>query len=149
MKVSITTLSEWTQHDRRTIKRRLDGLDFEDNGRGGYLYDSASALRRIYLGNPSEDSDLDPPRERAALDRARRHLAEIELEVKRGNLIPVERVQETWQTLAANVRSRLLALPGRLAVATTGTATLQDSEREAKKLIHECLSELSATGTPR
>jgi hypothetical protein len=50
--------------------------------------------------------------------------------------------------MAGNVRSKLLNLPGRLAVVTVGASTLQEAEQEAKKLIHEALQELAESGIP-
>jgi hypothetical protein len=149
MQTSITTLSNWTGYDRRTIKKRLEGLPFQDEGTGGHFYDSTSALRRIYLGNPDEQSDLDPQAEKAKLDRARRHLAEIDLEIKRREVIPVDTVSEQWEKIGTAIRQKLLALPGRLVTVTYGAATQQEAEREAKKLIHETLAELASNGKPQ
>lgn len=149
MKATLNQLSDWTGHDRRTIKKRLEGLPFIDNGNGGHFYDSALALRRIYIGEPNATGDLDPQQERAALDAARRRLAEIEIAKREGELVETEIVQSRWCELAARVRSKMLNLPNRLAVETAAMTDYATVERSARALIHETLSELAANGTPR
>jgi phage terminase Nu1 subunit (DNA packaging protein) len=150
MRASITTLSSLTGLDRRTITKRLAGLDFEDSGNVGHFYDSAAALRRIFMGEPNISGEsLDPQQERAALDAARRRLAELDYQKRTGELIPVDVVQEHWIRMAGACRSKLLTLPGRLAVSVTGCQTVHETEQVAKALVHEALQELSDNGKPQ
>ena len=149
MKATTNQLAEWTGHDRRTIKKRLEGLPFIDSGNGGHFYDSALALKRIYIGEPNATGDLDPQQERAALDAARRRLAEIEIARREGELVETSMVQAHWCDMAARVRSKLLNLPNRIATETAAMSDYAAIERSAKSLIHETLSELSANGAPR
>lgn len=149
MKATLNQLSDWTGHDRRTIKKRLEGLPFIDNGNAGHVYDSALALKRIYLGEPNPTGDLDPQQERAALDAAHRRLAEIEIAKREGELVETGLVQAHWCDMAARVRSKLLNLPNRIATETAAMTDYATIERSAKSLIHETLSELAANGTPR
>jgi phage terminase Nu1 subunit (DNA packaging protein) len=147
MKASITTLAAWTGLDRRTVQKRLQGLPFENNANAGHHYESTEALRRIYLGEPAATGEsLDPAQEKAALDAARRRLAELDYQKRTGELIPADVVQETWIRMAGACRSKLLTLPGRLAVSASGCQTVHEIEREAKSLVHECLAELAASG---
>lgn len=132
--LSINKLSVLTARDRRTITKRLATLKPNDSGE----YLASEALRLIY--NPDE---LDPTQERAKLDAARREMLEIQKAVAEGELVPIDKVKAGWENTASLVRSKLLNLPPRLAVAVTGSLTIQEAERAAKTLIYEALSELS------
>lgn len=111
-------------------------------GRGG---------KRPGAGRPSgpkssvaEDFNAARTRKEAALAS----LAELDLEVKRGNLIPADVVQEHWTAMAASCRAKMLNLPGRLATSVVGCPTVQEAERVARDLVYECLREMAQPGTP-
>ena len=145
MKISISKLHELTGIDRRTITRRLSPLTPDNQGNVGHFYDSAEALRLVFgVGS----GDLDPQQEKALLDRTRRELLEIEVDIKKQNIIPADIVQTHWEKLIANCRAQLLNLPNRLATKVVGAATHQEAEREARILVHEALHELAKPGTP-
>lgn len=83
--------------------------------------------------------------ERARFIRARADLAEMEAEEKRGAVIPAEDVEAAWISVLALLRTRLLALPDRLAPAVhaeTSAAGVRDVIRGA---IREALEELAET----
>ena len=144
MLVSINKLSELTGKSRNTIRKRLAPMLSETESQTvAHALDSARALSLIYL---EDAAGLDPAQEKALLDRTRRELAELDLEERRGHLIPDEIVTSKWESIAANIRSKLLNLPGRLTTSAHGASTPEEHERIAKRLIHECLSELSAQG---
>ena len=111
-------------------------------GRGG---------KRQGAGRPSgakasvtEDFNAARTRKEAALAS----LAELDLEVKRGNLIPADAVEEHWSQMVAHTRAKMLNLPGRLATSVVGCPTVQEAERVARDLVYECLRELAQPGTP-
>ena len=85
---------------------------------------------------------------RAKKERHLAELAEIEVAVKRGELLPADAVQLHWEMMAANTRGKLLSLPGRLAASVMGVSTIQEAERQAMALIREALEELAAGGIP-
>ncbi len=134
MTVTINYLCDLTGFDRRTIQKRLSSLPQPANNQ----FDAPTALKLIY-----RPDSLDATHERAALDRVRRELAEIQKAERLGELIPAEVVKERWVSVAANTRAKLLTLPGRLAAVLVGSdqshATI---EREARKIVHEVLVEL-------
>lgn len=82
-------------------------------------------------------------------ENALAELAEIELATKKDQLIPADMVQAHWCGMVANVRAKLLGLPGRLATILQPCQTQQEIEREAMKLIREALTELSENGNPK
>ena len=145
MKITVSKIHELTGIDRRTINRRLSPLTPDKQGNVGHFYDSAEALRLVFGVGAS---DLDPQQEKALLDRTRRELLEIELDVRKQNVIPAEVVESRWSKLIADSRAKLLTLPSRLATKVVGAATHQQAEREARLLIHEALSELAKPGSP-
>lgn len=101
------------------------------------------------LGVTASGKAYDFNAERARLTFHQANISALEEEIKRRTVIPAEVVQHHWETMAGNVRAKLLNLPGRLAVKVTGAGTLQDAEREARELIHEVLKELADNGLPR
>ncbi len=138
MRVTINFLADLTGRDRRTIQRRLaDMTPAADN-----TFNSASALLAIYC----PDGGLDPAQEKAALDKARRGLVELQRAEKEKALIPAEAVLGHWSRLIGNARSRLLNLPGRLAVECSGKSQHEIGQL-AKTLVYEALAEL-ASGLP-
>ena len=85
---------------------------------------------------------------RAKKEKHLAELAEIEVAIKRGELIPADAVQTHWEQMAANTRGKLLNLPGRLAASVMGCSTIQEAERQAMALVREALEELSQNGVP-
>jgi hypothetical protein len=93
--------------------------------------------------------EIDYNQARARREEALASLAEIELQVKRNELIPADAVQQYWEGMVSRMRGKMLNLPGRLAAATMGCETLQEAEREAMMLVRECLFELAECGLPK
>lgn len=99
-----------------------------------YLRDQAA---KAQAGAPDYAS------ERARFIRARADLAEMEAEEKRGSVIGAEDVEAAWIAVLALLRTRLLALPDRLAPrlhAEANPAGVRDVMRGA---IREALEELA------
>lgn len=78
---------------------------------------------------------------RAALDRAKAEALHLELERRRGELVPVSEVAPTFEAFVQHVRSGLLQLPDRLAHALL---TVLDREREAAAfdIARDCVDEI-------
>lgn len=80
----------------------------------------------------------------ARLTNHKADLAELELQLKRGEAVPRAAVREEYQRVVSAVRGRLLALP---AVAASRVVAVQ-SEQEAQKIlddaIHAALAELGS-----
>jgi phage terminase Nu1 subunit (DNA packaging protein) len=99
-----------------------------------YLRDQAA---KAQAGAPDYAS------ERARFIRARADLAEMEAEEKRGSVIAAEDVEAAWIAVLALLRTRMLALPDRLAPqlhAEASPASVRDVMRGA---IREALEELA------
>ncbi len=111
--------------------------------------------KRTGAGRKPKSSSVDPViteadynHARARREEALASLAEIELQVKRNELIPADAVQQYWEGMVSRMRGKMLNLPGRLAAATMGCETLQEAEREAMMLVRECLFEIAESGVP-
>jgi hypothetical protein len=112
--------------------------------------------KRTGAGRKPKSSSVEPVITEADynLARARREtalagIAEIELQVKRNELIPADAVQQYWEGMVSRMRGKMLNLPGRLAAATMGCETIQEAEREAMLLVRECLFEIAECGVPK
>lgn len=81
--------------------------------------------------------------ERARLAHHQANLAAMEEDVKRKSLIPADVVKSEWCTQAANIRAKLLNLPGRGAVKVAGLDSVQEIEKELRALVYEALRELA------
>jgi phage terminase Nu1 subunit (DNA packaging protein) len=101
-----------------------------------YLRDQAA---KAQAGAPDYAS------ERARFIRARADLAEMEAAEKRGAVIPAADVEAAWIAVLARLRTRILALPDRLAPlvhAEASPAGVRDTLRGA---LREALEELAET----
>ena len=113
-------------------------------------YDLVGSVRGYvrYLRDQAAKAQAGAPdyaAERARFIRARADLAEMEAEEKRGAVIAAEEVEAAWIAVLALLRTRLLALPDRLAPqlhAESGPAGVRDLLRGA---FREALEELAET----
>ncbi|MBK45026.1 MAG: terminase small subunit, Nu1 [Roseovarius sp.] len=99
-----------------------------------YLRDQAA---KAQAGAPDYAS------ERARFIRARADLAEMEAEAKRGAVIAAEDVEAAWIAVLAALRTRLLALPDRLAPAVHAEASPAGVRDVIRGAIRESLEELA------
>ncbi|KAF0173152.1 MAG: Uncharacterized protein FD162_2030 [Rhodobacteraceae bacterium] len=81
--------------------------------------------------------------ERARFIRARADLAEMEAEEKRRSLIAAEQIEAAWIAVLALVRTRLLALPDRLAPQVFEQSTVGDTRNLIRAAIREVLDDLA------
>ena len=136
MLCTINYLADFTGLDKRTVKKRLANLEPKITG-GENRYESDVALQAIF--NPDA---LNPGQEKARLDKARREIAELQLEEKKRTLIPSDVVQQEWEKILLNVRARLLQVPTRIA-AEVPSDVASVVESKVRDLIYEALRELA------
>lgn len=123
----------------RTISRALKGVppDGKSAGRDGWF--TSTALKAL----GGEDGELNPAAERARLDKARADLAELDLAVKRGQLIPAELVAAAWGSAVTMMRTRLLSCPSSAAPRITGKMTTAEIELVIRHEIDEALEAIA------
>ena len=81
--------------------------------------------------------------ERARLIRARADLSEMEAETRRDALIAAEQIEAAWIDVLALLRTRLLALPDRLAPVVQAEATPAGARDAIRSAIREALEEVA------
>ncbi len=91
----------------------------------------------------AQDGAPDYAAERARFIRARADLAEMEAEEKRGSVIAAEDVEAAWIAVLALLRTRLLALPDRLAPQVHEQSTVGDTRNLIRAAIREVLDDLA------
>ena len=145
MRLSINQLSDLTGFDRRKISRRLADLEHEQGPKGAKMYASSSALRMLYAGM---SEGLDSQQERAALDRVRREITELERDKKRGQLVPVSEVSTEWLNLISTIRAGMLAVPSRAAVELLGLTDEREIDDALTNHIHEAMQSIADSEQP-
>ena len=101
-----------------------------------YLRDQAA---KAQAGAPDYAS------ERARFIRARADLAEMEADEKRGGVIAAGEVEAAWIAVLALLRTRILALPDRLAPLAHEQTTVADTRNLIRAAIREVLDDLAET----
>lgn len=114
-------------------------------------YDTAAVIdwliaRSISKAGGSPDSSLDLTTERARLASEQADKTALDNALTRGDLVSAANVQIVWVRLAAEVKTRLLALPTRLAPLVTGCTRVPDSEAILREGVHDVLSGLADGG---
>ncbi len=107
-----------------------------------HIFDSVAISEWLFDRCISGDNDINPSVEKALLDRARRRLVDLDYDTRKATLIPAATVEATWSGMTSAARSRLLALPYRLAQAAIATSGFAEIEAAAADLIREALEEL-------
>lgn len=146
---TINGLATELRIDRRALARKLEGLkpakatQRTDGStiRYWFLADVAEHLQRPSHGGTEE---LDPARERALLDRARREAQELQNSEARGKLIPSEVVVLLGIGLVKAARAKFLALHSK--VKSKFPSIGHDVIDEISRLVREALSELGEDG---
>nr|BDD46852.1 hypothetical protein 17 [bacterium] len=82
--------------------------------------------------------------ERARLLKAQADKTELEVGTLKGNLIPIEQAETTWQGFVTACRARLLSIPAKSAHQIITLKEVKEIERFLKRNITEALAELAA-----
>ena len=128
--------------ERRVNQLAKDGtLPKAERGR----YELVPVVRAYikFLRDRAVNSDVgadDYAAQRTRLTKARADMAEMEREQMASSLIPSDDVLDAWETMAGNMRARMLAIPSK-AIATVFSA---EDVNEAKKILQEAINEALA-----
>ena len=144
MKLHTTNVvADWLALTPRRVRQLRDEGVLIEKSPG--LYDLQSSVVRYisYLRKGSGNTNLTD--ERAMLTRAKREAADMENEVRRGNLHSTEDIEKGLATMCLNIRGRLSTLPAKL----SGELAQMDGDRagifdKLKKAIDEALEDLSS-----
>lgn len=113
-------------------------------------YDLIGSVRGYvrYLREQAKSAQAGAPdyaAERARFIRARADLAEMEAEQRRGSLIAADDVETAWIAVLALLRTRLLALPDRLAPLAHEQTGIAATRTLIRATIREVLDDLAQT----
>jgi hypothetical protein len=67
----------------------------------------------------------------------------MERGVKRGALVPIEQIDEVWQSAAVGARTRLLAIPDKIASRLVAARSAADVARLLRAELNEALGEIA------
>lgn len=88
-------------------------------------------------------SELNLTQEQALLTRTRRKIAEIDLQIMKGELHRAEDVERVMNQMLGNFRARCLAIPSKTAPQIVGNMEIQAVQNVIKREIHGALNELA------
>ena len=135
--INLTTVDKW----------RRSGCPAEKKG-PNVMFSVRQVSDWLRSRDMETSGTLDLGQERAKLTKLQAEKATLELEVSRGNLIPMELVVETWQGHIGNARAKLLGFPAKAAAQSIGMDDYLESEEFFTGLINEALDELNHDGLP-
>ena len=113
MKLHTTNVvADWLALTPRRVRQLRDESVLIEKAPGLYELQSSVARYITYLRKGSGNTNLTD--ERAMLTRAKREAADMENEVRRGNLHSTEDIEKGLATMCLNIRGRLSTLPAKL-----------------------------------
>ena len=119
---------------------RKDGCPARQSGRN-WLYDTGEVVEWLKDRARKSAEAPEAAEERARLLRAQAELKEMDIAVRRGDLVEREQAEKAWADLVMAFRARILQLPPRGAE----LSGMRPAEAEArlKQLVQEALTELA------
>lgn len=85
----------------------------------------------------------DIEREKLRTERLKGDIYELDRDARRGRLIPIKSVEETWDDAILHFRGKMLALADRVAPLVVQLGTVEEVSRMISKEVNEALLELS------
>ena len=92
----------------------------------------------------SDGSGDDYNAHRTRLTKVKADMAEMEHDQMSNSLIPANDVRDAWDTMASNMRARLLGIPTKMAARVFAADDVNDAKKILKESINEALQELAA-----
>lgn len=124
-------------------KWQKEGLPFEVKRGRENSYDTKKVIAWLMKKGDRKNGGLDGEQERARKDKAMADKYELELAVRKGELLESEDVKKTWVDALRLVRSRMLGLPTKLAPIIVMQSEPQKAQAILKEEIHSALKELA------
>ena len=145
----MATLAEVGAHlqmDQAKVKNLIDKGVITKKGRGQYDIDQVRKeyilhIREVAAGR-FKVGDLDLSAERARLAKEQADAKEMENAVERGDLVYIEDVAKLIENQLTKVRTRLLAVPTKVAPEAHASATVREVQSVIEEAIVGALNEL-------
>lgn len=131
------TLAEWAR--RPGCPRRRRGTSWEYALPDFLDWKEAEKVRAA--ARPAADIDEAKARKEAALAE----LAELDLAVRRGELVAVMTAGEQLEAIVARFRAKLLAAPPRYAPDLVGATTIPEAQAVLETAVHDLMGALAET----
>lgn len=143
---SINSIAVQLGIDRRTVRARLKDYPPRNRTKNLIEYDLKTIVAAFAQGQTKagNDDDLDLTQARARLATAQAEKTELELAVRRGELIDLNAAALQWAQVGETIKSKLMAIPSRATPVITGQPSAIVFAA-LEKLIYECLTELAGT----
>ena len=142
-------ICELTGSTSRTVKKRLSESSINPvlEDKKTKYYSPKEALPAVYQLNKNDDNEdsdfVNPIREKAKLDRARRIQIEIQIDKERELLVPISDVTEKVSEEYTIVRQNLLSIPSAISQELAITVDPEAVNRLLKDSINDVLAGLS------
>lgn len=120
-----------------TIKRDADGK-----------FDPPSSIEAYYTFKLKTNEKVDYEKEKALHEAVKREKAEIQLEHYKGTLLSATDVERAMSSMILTAKSRLLALPAKVAPKVIGQKNIPVIEDIIKHEVNAALNELSEMPAP-
>ncbi len=138
---SISGLSVELKLDRRTLAKRLQGLEPDSEDKRAKYYLMASVIEHLYIN--SENEKLDLAQEQALLAQARRKKIEAENDLMSGQLCNTDEMIGYVVKQISTCKSKLLAIPQQ-AHEVLQAKDYAEAVMVLRDLITQALEEISA-----
>jgi phage terminase Nu1 subunit (DNA packaging protein) len=143
--MSLAKPQEWTIYglsietgiDRKTLGRLLENAEPVTKGNRDY-YKMRQVCDALRGGGIKAQEQ-----ERTRLYRNQADHEELRVAEKSRQLIPVSEVDEVWGEIAIAIKSKLLAMPARIAQVALAASSLREVEEAIRVEIYSALNELS------
>lgn len=112
--VPLSTLCNFLDLTPRRVQQLVaDGI-LQRRARGRFALGPSVRAYIAQLRTRAARGDDATEAQRRRLVKARADAAEMDLEIRKGKVIPVEHVTAAWSAIVSEVRTRLLAIPSRV-----------------------------------
>jgi phage terminase Nu1 subunit (DNA packaging protein) len=95
------------------------------------------------IASKKQPADTEEQQVRMRILRAQAATAEMDLKKETGEFMPVDKAISDWKNMILAFKSRMLALPYRIACSVIHLTELHEAEKVTKKLVYEALDELA------
>jgi len=140
--VSTRELAELCGLNVETIRLKVKDLPAKPGPKRANLYDSAVALRLIFLGDKDADT-LDLGQERARLARHQANITAMQEDELRAELVRGGEVEAYWSQIIINAKLQLAGLARRIGHLVLGVPTLGEVESVIAAEVEATLNELA------